>query len=187
MSNDKARAAAWARQVLAEPDKYVILDTETTGLDSSAEVVQVAVIDPRGEVLLDTLVRPVGTIPEAASRIHGITYKDVADAPGFADVLPQLQTACRGRTVIIYNADYDTRLLWQSAKAAGGQELCLDARAATGVCNCAMHWYAQWVGEIGQYGDYRWQRLPGGDHSALGDCRATLEVLKRMAGEGESS
>lgn len=27
----------------------------------------------------------------------------------------------------------------------------------------------------------RWQPLPGGDHSALGDARATLAVLKRMA------
>ena len=31
------------------------------------------------------------------------------------------------------------------------------------------------------YQNYRWQRLPEGDHSALGDCRATLEVIRRMA------
>ncbi len=28
-------------------------------------------------------------------------------------------------------------------------------------------------------------RPPGGDHSALGDCRATLEVIRKMAGEEE--
>jgi DNA polymerase III epsilon subunit-like protein len=27
-----------------------------------------------------------------------------------------------------------------------------------------------------------WQRLPGGDHSALGDARATLNLVRRMAG-----
>lgn len=32
--------------------------------------------------------------------------------------------------------------------------------------------------------NYRYQRLPGGDHSALGDARATLAVIKRMAGGG---
>jgi DNA polymerase-3 subunit epsilon len=47
-----------------------------------------------------------------------------------------------------------------------------------------MHWYSQWIGDWNDYhGNYKWQRLPGGDHSALGDCRATLAVLKQMAGE----
>jgi DNA polymerase-3 subunit epsilon len=50
--------------------------------------------------------------------------------------------------------------------------------------HCAMQWYAQYVGEWHDYwGNYRWQRLPGGDHSALGDARATLSLLKRMAAE----
>jgi hypothetical protein len=29
---------------------------------------------------------------------------------------------------------------------------------------------------------YTWQKLPGGDHSALGDCLATLKVIKDMGG-----
>lgn len=31
------------------------------------------------------------------------------------------------------------------------------------------------------YNSYRWQPLDGGDHSAIGDCRATLALLQRMA------
>jgi DNA polymerase-3 subunit epsilon len=47
-----------------------------------------------------------------------------------------------------------------------------------------MQWYSQWVGEWNDYHqDYKWQRLPGGDHSALGDCKATLEVIRRMAAD----
>jgi DNA polymerase-3 subunit epsilon len=47
-----------------------------------------------------------------------------------------------------------------------------------------MRQYAAFVGEWNEYhGNYRWQRLPGGDHSALGDARATLSLLKRMAAE----
>jgi DNA polymerase-3 subunit epsilon len=44
-----------------------------------------------------------------------------------------------------------------------------------------MGWYSQFVGEPGKRGGYKYQKLPGGDHSALGDCRATLKVLKDMA------
>lgn len=28
----------------------------------------------------------------------------------------------------------------------------------------------------------RWQRLPGGDHTALGDAVACLQVIRKMAG-----
>jgi hypothetical protein len=47
---------------------------------------------------------------------------------------------------------------------------------------CAMSNYASFVGEWNDYhGNYKWQRLPGGDHSAIGDCLATLELIKKMA------
>jgi DNA polymerase-3 subunit epsilon len=50
--------------------------------------------------------------------------------------------------------------------------------------HCAMQRYAEWYGEWNDYfGSFRWQRLEGGDHSALGDCRATLELIRKMAGE----
>lgn len=38
----------------------LILDTETTGLEEHAEIVEIAVIDYTGAVLLETLVRPDG-------------------------------------------------------------------------------------------------------------------------------
>ena len=45
--------------------------------------------------------------------------------------------------------------------------------------------YAQFVGEWNpRHGDYRWQRLPSGDHSAIGDCRATLALIHKMAVSG---
>lgn len=44
-----------------------------------------------------------------------------------------------------------------------------------------MGWYSQYVGEPGKRGGYRSQKLPDGDHSALGDCKAILAVLDGMA------
>jgi DNA polymerase-3 subunit epsilon len=45
--------------------------------------------------------------------------------------------------------------------------------------------HAEWVGEWNDYrGSFRWQKLQGGDHSALGDCVATLETIKKMAANG---
>ena len=48
--------------------------------------------------------------------------------------------------------------------------------------------YSAWVGEPRKKGAKpggacRTQKLPGGDHSALGDVRATLCILEKMAGQ----
>ncbi len=45
-----------------------------------------------------------------------------------------------------------------------------------------MQLYSDFVGEWNDYfGSNKWQKLPGGDHTALGDCLATLEVIKYIA------
>ncbi|WP_129677706.1 3'-5' exonuclease [Candidatus Chloroploca sp. Khr17] len=177
---DRAKASAWARETLARTN-VVILDTETTGLDDEAEIVQLAMIDLHnadamsGGVFLDTLIRPSRPIPPAATAIHGITDAMVSNAPTMAEILPLFISLIKHRTVLIYNAEYDLRLLQQSGVPN------LAGYAATFVC--VMQWYSLYVGDFSEYyGSYRWQRLPGGDHTALGDCRATLAVLKRMAG-----
>jgi DNA polymerase-3 subunit epsilon len=177
--SDRAAAARWAWERLQHPET-LILDTETTGLGSLAEIVQIAVINLRGDVLLNRLVRPVGPIPEEASRIHGITLKHLEDAPPFRAVGAEVLDLIAGKDVLIYNAAYDTRLLRQSAAAV---RLKADMFAAAAMFQCVMQQYSAWVGDWNDYyGNYKWQRLPGGDHSALGDCQATRKILFTMAG-----
>lgn len=176
--SDQDQARAWAAKMLAMPD-LLILDTETTGLRGDAEVVQIAIIAGTGQVLLDTLVRPTRPIPRDASAIHHITDERVKDAPTFADIAPQLRALLAGQRVIIYNADFDIRMMEQSAAARG---LTYEAPIFAGEYEDAMEPYSAWVGSWSSYHhSYRWQRLPGGDHSAIGDCRACLKVLQMMA------
>lgn len=178
-ATDRTHAATWAAKMLTRPD-VLILDTETTGLDETAEIIQVAILTVAGRTVLDALVRPTRPIPAAASNVHGLTDADVAGAPTFADLAPALRAVLGGRTVLIYNRDYDTRLFAQSARAVGVDI----GRPPFGAAyECAMLPYSTWVGEPGRFGGYRWQRLPSGDHSAAGDCRATIAVLERMAAE----
>jgi hypothetical protein len=58
-------AIDWARELMGRQD-WVLLNTETTGLGPDDEVVEIAVLDPTGRALLDTLVRPPRPIPPAA-------------------------------------------------------------------------------------------------------------------------
>ena len=168
----------------------LFLDTETTGLDRRAEVCQIAIVDYDGAVLLDTLVKPPRRIPPDATAIHGITNAQVASAPTFAEILPQLDDLFYNRNVVIYNADYDVRLLRQSARAHG---LTFEPRAQF---HCAMVAYAQFHGEWDDYrGSYRWVKLGGALqnlgidatgvalHTALADAEMTRRLVRAIIGD----
>jgi DNA polymerase III epsilon subunit-like protein len=174
---DRRKSIEWSRALLAAPSEWVVLDTETTGLGLTDEVIQIAVVAPDGSVLLDSLVRPVsrGDIPASASAIHHITIDMLAGAPTFARLAPRLAQVLGSRRIVAYNAEYDRRLLKQTALMSGGH-------APQAQWECAMLAYSRFVGEWdSRKNDYRFQRLPSGDHSAAGDCRATLKLIELMA------
>lgn len=135
-----------ARQLWAQ--KPVFLDTETTGLHDSAEIVEISVIDHQGEVLLDTLVRPRRRIPPDAVLVHGITDEMVREAPTWLHVWPQVEEALRERHVGIYNAEFDLRMMKQSHLLNG-----LPWRPPTRNFFCIMKLYSDF------YGASRWQKL----------------------------
>lgn len=182
MSEDRDKASEWARSLLACPD-CAILDTETTGLSREDEIVQVAVLSADGRVLLDTLVRPTRSIPPDATAIHGITDRDVAGAPIFPEIYDQLRALLEANRIVIYNAEFDLRLLNQTLLKYGLPKWTFPPDRV----DCAMLRYSAWIGEIWGDGSYKWQKLVGGDHSALGDCRATLALIRRMAESDPSS
>jgi len=177
---DCYNAIHWARDLLSRID-WVILDTETTGLDWTAEVISISVIAPDGTSLLETLVKPQEKIPAEASDVNHVTEEMVMNAPTFPDVYDRLCAALDGKLVIAYNADFDQRMISQTARRYD-----LPRDRIPSDWKCAMLTYAKYVGEWSEYfGSYRWQKLPKGDHTAGGDCLATLELIQRMAASTE--
>ncbi len=101
-----------ARQILEMRPLY--LDTETTGLDQSAEIVEIAVLDSDGSPLFQSLVRPTQPIPPEAMRIHGINDEMVRAAPPWIIVWQSLRPLLNNRLVAVYNAEFDLRMMQQS-------------------------------------------------------------------------
>src|SRR2546430_7990127 len=166
-TEDRAEAAEWARKMLADPHA-VVLDTETT--DLYGEVIEIAVLTMRGEILLDTLVCPtggLGPISQAATAVHGLTMADVATAPTFAQLYDHIAAILQGASrIVAWNSAFDYFTLQRTCALAQVTDL---AQPTSERWACAMEMYAQWWGDYSDYhGDYRWQPL-GGGHRARED------------------
>lgn len=174
------------------PDEFYILDTETTGLGESDEIVEIAILNQYGEAVLNTLIKPTQNIPDDAMDIHGITNEMVADAPTWDEItLPQGMRDFN-YPIFIYNAAFDVRLWKQS---------CFTRFVTTGIpinfpptsvlfnnAHCVMRMANEalnterWVSLVAAAKHYGITFDGLTPHRAASDCAVTLDVLRAMHG-----
>ncbi len=179
----KHKAIQWAQDMLKQ--HAVIIDLETTGFHD-AEIVQIGLIDMQGQILMDTLVKPVGSIPPDATRVHGITDAMVADAPDFKNIYSTLSAKLAGQVAIAYNASFDEGIL----KGVCQRRNLPMPRAK--YWSCAMKTYAAYYGQWNtRRHSYNWQSLEKAcrqqkievakTHNATADCQLTLALIQKMS------
>ncbi len=168
---------------------FVTYDAETTGLEWEDQVIQWAICSQDGEILGSGFVKPTVPISQGAFEVHGIHEEQLAAAPSFAEMWPVISGLLSGKTVVIYNANFDIGKLWSSARPYN-IEIPYDFIKDV----CAMDLFAQFYGEMHEYwGTYTWQRLnevavphlgivvPGQAHNAEHDALVTAMIIKRLA------
>jgi exodeoxyribonuclease X len=92
---------------------YVVVDVEGNG-QQPPDLVELAVVPIiGGEIQEPTswLVRPERPIKYFATRIHGITNPDVADAPSFEDIADEVRNSLDVPALVAHNAHVDTGVL----------------------------------------------------------------------------
>ena len=167
-------------------NKYIVLDTETTGLNAAEdELLQVSIIDNEGTVLFDSYIRPTQHTEWAeAERVNHITPEMVANSPTIEEVMPEINDILKRYDKIVgYNVRFDADFLKHNGAEFSNAEYA-----------DAMKMFAPIYGEWNdQRGSYKWQKLTaaadyyGYDwsaheeaHNSLGDCYATLHVYKEI-------
>ena len=169
----------------------LFFDTETTGLDRFAEIVEIGVVDAAGRTLLSSLVRPKRRIPADATSVHGITNDMVLDAPAWPEIWPQVKHLFADRRVGIFNADFDLRMMRQSHDRHN-----LPWEEMGGRAFCVMKMYARYYAELLGIGNIKWQSLQKAgqqcgialpnSHRAVDDARLASAVFRHMAGPDDS-
>lgn len=170
--------------------KPVILDTETTGLDETDQVISICVLDAeKGYPLLNTLIKPTVPISEEARALHGIGEKMLRTAPAIIDV--NIHRVLSGCLIIGYNVDFDMRLINQSLKAYANRAV-VPVRVLCLMKLFAQHYGSynprkggrQWVGLITAAQHYGLEPQWEHRHNVEVDARLTLDLYYAMKREG---
>ncbi|WP_343009698.1 3'-5' exonuclease [Clostridium celatum] len=161
------------KDIIKNKDQYVILDTETTGLSNDDQIVEIAIIDLDGKELLNTRVYTEAPISPEASYVNGIKNSDLVGKPTIKELNSSIQNILKGKTVLIYNDDFDVRMLYQSGYEGEIESWCM------------MYLYMDYINSDRWIGLQRAMDYEGvnihQDHSAIGDCRCVLELIKAIA------
>lgn len=174
-------SALWARDICALPNA-VVLDTETTGFGSEAEIIDLGIISIDGKKLVNQLIQcEAPQIPADATRVHGITKEmlDREHAPTFPQIWKKLMERLETYVILIYNADFDRQMLEQTAERYKLPMPKLDIR-------CMMKPVADYIG-----GGRKAYKLEvacqyfhvenTNAHRAFADAQASQRVLQAMA------
>ena len=172
--------AAAMPQAAAPEAQAIVIDTETTGLTDSDELLQISVIDDAGTVLFDSLVRPYfHTEWPEVQKVNGITPEMVAGAPYPHELLPQLVEIFSEMSVCIgYNTSFDLGFLdrigvpTEHLTVIDVMQMFVDYLNANG----GTHRRAS-LSTCTKYFDYQWE---GAAHNSLADAKATLYCYNMM-------
>lgn len=89
---------------------YIFIDTETSSLDNPY-ILDIAILDIHGSILLSSKIRYSGYITEQAKKVHNIQTTDLACHPYPNEIEDDLYKILRNKTVIAYNIEFDLKAL----------------------------------------------------------------------------
>ena len=94
---------------------YVALDVETTGLEAGTdEIIEVAAVRFRGpavEATFQRLIKPRYSLPIKIEQLTGIEERELAAAPSFHEVAPELARFLRTYPIVGHSIGFDLRML----------------------------------------------------------------------------
>src|SRR5260370_21766261 len=115
----------------------VMLDLETTGVKRSEDqITEIAIVHFSGEVLLNTVVKPLGTL--VTNDISKIEPEELFNAPSFTEIAPKVEIILNAYHACSYNSSFDFPFLQYAYIRYG---LPVPAINAT----CAMRIFSAWM------------------------------------------
>lgn len=163
------------------PARFVVLDTETTGLDPNSErIVEIAILTYMNGDLVETyetLINPGKPMPPIATSVNGITDDMLIGKPSFFEVAEAIKSRIDGVLIVGYNIDFDIRFLTASFARQG---LAIDLSHKLDVLSVARRAIPYSV-----LPNHKLETVKNhfgidrGSHRAADDCLTTYDILMR--------
>ncbi|MBD8914079.1 MAG: 3'-5' exonuclease [Ruminococcus bicirculans] len=169
------------RSSLIMEENYIVIDTETTGLNAAEdELLQVSIIDNEGVVLFDSYIRPTQHTEWAeAERVNHITPEMVDNSPTIEEVMPEINNILKRYDKIVgYNVRFDADFLKHNGAEFADNTNFVDSMKIFSLYFSADNKRCK-LTEAADYFCYDWSEHEEA-HNSLGDCYATLYVYKKL-------
>lgn len=164
------------------PEEFVLLDTETTGLEADDEIVELGIISSAGKVLFHSMFEPEKEMHWAAAKTTGISPKSLIGMPKFKDKWPEIEEILKNKTIVCHNMPFDRRQLNQTIERYGISHDHVDT-----VLKCkfidSMDIAKKFVKSNSYKLEVLCEKLGIKDrqiHRATEDCLMTLKMLRRI-------
>ena len=156
---------------------FVCLDTETTGLDESAEIIEIGmvkVIDGQIADRYSQLIKPYNPIPETITQLTSIDDAMVADQPHWEGVEQAVLDFIGDYTLVAHNVSFDRGMLENHlGRVLPNQWVDTHDMAKIFVPTLTSYKLISIAGALGISGD--------GFHRALQDADITAQVLLKLS------
>ena len=118
MSDPKSKRPYKGASIIDFPDKYVVLDLETTGLspewDSIIEIGAIKVCEGKIVDTYQQLINPGFEIDDFIQNLTGITNEMLKSQPSISDVLPDIEAFIGNNIVVGHNVNFDINFFYDN-------------------------------------------------------------------------
>ena len=184
-------------------DNAIMVDTETTGLRDTDQVIELCAIKAStGAVLLDTLVYNDGAdVEPEALAVNGITTEMMAGGRPVAELIQRLFKIKNEHDAFLtaYNVPFDSRLINQTATANNLRPVLFNGLECSTICAMEVanrHFVAEhgvWDSDRSQFKRLSLSRCceiagikyEGDAHRAYADTKAAVDLMRAIA-EGQA-
>ena len=177
------RRSGKGRSIIAFPDRFCVLDIETSGLSPEQDsIIEIGAVMYSGESetgRFQTLVQPdYGPyVSEFITELTGITGEMLEDAPGAEQAIREFRSFLGDAVIMGYNVNFDVNFLYDCSMSCLQEPLGNDyvdvMRMARKLCPELEH---HRLGDMTRYFGITNIRA----HRALGDCLATYECYRKL-------
>lgn len=168
------------QSLISFPNKYIILDLETTGLSPKCdEIIEVSALKIDNDIVTDiysSLIKPSEEISTFITELTGITNEMLSEAPSFDSISQKLFDFLKDKIIVGHNINFDINFLYDNFYKSNlifDNDFIDTMRIARKLLPELSHHRLKDLMKI-------YDITTDKQHRALEDCQATLQIYKEL-------